>query len=98
LETVAATAKSNIRITTIHQVKGETLEAVLVVSAPTQKSKGGYWRQWLDKTSGDGEHARFAYVASSRPRRLLAWAIPQQDEHLSADLAQIGFAAAKMPT
>ena len=64
-----------IRITNFHQIKGETKEAVMVVSAPTNAGGSeGYWKNWLvDKQS---ENARFAYVASSRPRRLLVWAIP----------------------
>jgi DNA helicase-2/ATP-dependent DNA helicase PcrA len=64
-----------IRITNFHQIKGETLDAIMVVSTPTnQGNTEGYWKNWLvDKKS---ENARFAYVASSRPRKLLVWAIP----------------------
>lgn len=83
-------ARCNLRITTFHQIKGETLDAALVVSSPTLKSDGGHWLQWLDKT-GDEEHRRFAYVASSRPQRLLAWALPEPDELQKQVLAKLGF-------
>lgn len=80
----------NIRITTIHSVKGETFDAVLLVSAPTAKgSQGGHWKEWLsDKSS---EHARFAYVASSRPRKLLAWAIPPISKEEKQQIENVGF-------
>lgn len=63
-----------LRITTIHGLKGETLDAILLVSAPTaQGTPDGHWTQWL--AQADSEAARLAYVASSRPRHLLAWAV-----------------------
>lgn len=70
-----ADAKTKLKCSTIHKVKGQTMDAVLVVSSPDRKSKGGHWSQWIDHSLEDGEYARFAYVASSRPRLLLAWAI-----------------------
>jgi len=70
-----ADAKIKLKCSTIHKVKGQTVDAVLVVSSPDRKSKGGHWSQWLDQSLEDGEYARFAYVASSRPRFLLAWAV-----------------------
>ena len=89
--------KLGTRSTTIHQAKGKTFEAVMVVSSPTGHGDGGHWRQWLDKTSGGGEHARFAYVASSRPVRLLVWAIPKDDDEGSvADLENLGFISDQM--
>ncbi len=66
---------SHIKITTIHKVKGKTFDAILLVSSPDKRGgKGGHWKEWL--TNAQDEHARFAYVASSRPKKLLAWAIP----------------------
>jgi DNA helicase II / ATP-dependent DNA helicase PcrA len=70
-----ADTKSKLKCSTIHKVKGQTVSAVLVVSSPDARSKGGHWSQWLDQSLEDGEYSRFAYVASSRPRFLLAWAI-----------------------
>ena len=65
---------TKIKITTIHKVKGKTFDAVLLVSSPDARgAKGGYWGEWLEDNSS--EPARFSYVASSRPKRLLAWAI-----------------------
>ena len=67
---------SALRVTTIHNVKGETLDAIMLVSAPTAKgTQDGYWTQWI--RDSQTEAARLAYVASSRPRHLLAWAIPE---------------------
>lgn len=83
---------SNIRITTIHQVKGETHDATLLVSAPDKRGgKGGHWSEWLDGSVDDGEHTRFAYVASSRPKYLLAWAIPETNRKEIAKLQKLGF-------
>lgn len=84
---------SNIRITTIHQVKGETHDATLLVSSPDKRGrKGSHWREWLDESVDDGEHTRFAYVASSRPKRLLAWAIPEINKEGITKLQEFGFA------
>jgi len=49
-----------IRITTIHSVKGETLDAIMLVSAPSKRgaSADGHWTQWLDSPSS--EAARLA--------------------------------------
>lgn len=69
---------TNIRITTIHGVKGEDLEGIMVVSAPsTQGTKDGHWTQWLEDPTS--EAARLGYVASSRPKHLLVWAIPKEE-------------------
>ncbi len=68
---------SDIRKTTIHQVKGETLSSILVLSTEKNTGKGeGYWKKWLLST--ENEIGRFAYVASSRPKDLLVWVIPQE--------------------
>lgn len=83
---------ANIRITTIHQVKGENQGATLLVSSPVKRGgKGGHWSEWLDGSVDDGEHTRFAYVASSRPKHLLAWAIPDSDEKGIKTLQKLGF-------
>jgi DNA helicase-2/ATP-dependent DNA helicase PcrA len=75
-----------LRITTIHNVKGETLEALMLVSS-RNKSGTGYWTQWLDDPTS--EAARLAYVASSRPRRLIIWAIPNPSEKEEAQLDRL---------
>lgn len=68
--------ETTIRITTIHSVKGETLNAILLVSAPSkQGTTDGHWTQWL--ADANSEAARLAYVASSRPEHFLSWAVPK---------------------
>lgn len=94
LDTFIAASPQNhrIKVTTIHSVKGETFDAILLVSSPDQRGgKGGFWTEWLADPAS--EHARFAYVASSRPRKLLAWAIPipdKSDKNLNR-MTDIGF-------
>ncbi len=74
LEMVKGNSSRQIRITNFHQIKGETLDAAVVVSSPTYSGEG-YWKNWLKDTTS--ESARFAYVASSRPSFLLIWAVPE---------------------
>ncbi len=90
LETIEKRDLTNIRVTTFHQVKGQTFEAILLVSAPDKRSDGGHWTQWIDATNSDGEHARFAYVASSRPKYLLGWAVPPPSENEKNKLENLG--------
>lgn len=81
-----------IRMTTFHDVKGETLDAVLVVSAKDKKSKGGHFEHWLSETTVEKEYIRFAYVASSRPKHLLIWAIPKINNNQFVDkIKSLGF-------
>ncbi|MFZ5995509.1 MAG: UvrD-helicase domain-containing protein [Thermodesulfobacteriota bacterium] len=91
LETVEKSYVSNILITTFHQVKGRTFDAMLVVSAPDKRGDGGHWSQWVAAANSDGEHARFAYVASSRPRALLGWAVPSPSGDEEDQLEELGF-------
>lgn len=82
---------TNIRITTIHGVKGEDLGAVMVVSAPsTRGTDDGHWTQWVEDPTS--EAARLAYVASSRPKHLLVWAIPEEQGADYSKLENLGFA------
>ncbi len=82
---------TNLRITTIHSVKGETFDAVLLVSAPsTRGTPDGHWTQWL--ANSKTEAARLAYVASSRPKHLLAWAVPEPiSKHAKDRIRNLGF-------
>jgi len=90
LETVEKSKVSDILITTFHKVKGRTFDVILVVSAPDKRSEGGHWSQWVDVANTDDEHARFAYVASSRPRFLLGWAVPSPSEEEKKQLEELG--------
>ena len=65
-------------MTTFHDIKGETLDAVLMVSSKDKKSKGGHYEHWLSEKINEKEFVRFAYVGSSRPKHLLIWAIPKK--------------------
>ena len=77
-------AITKVRVDTIHGVKGETLDAVMLVSN-SRVGKNGSYKEWLaDK---DSEAARLAYVASSRPKHLLVWAIP--DSAMKNDLSEL---------
>lgn len=61
-----------IKIMTIHASKGCTFDAVLLVSSNDKKSKDGYWENWLNVNK---EASRICYVACTRPRYLLCWAV-----------------------
>ena len=63
-----------IRITNFHKIKGETADAIMVVSSPSNSGHSDHWKNWLDRSNP--ENARLAYVASSRPKNLLVWAVP----------------------
>jgi len=85
-----SSAQTPLRITTIHSVKGETLEALMLVSSIDKRgTSDGYWTMWLDNPAS--EAARLAYVASSRPRQLVVWAIPNPSKVEIDRLENIGF-------
>ncbi len=83
--------KEKIRATTIHNVKGETLEAVLLISHKDKKSPGGHFSHWLTRNNPEPEYLRFAYVACSRPKHLLVLAMNMQHEKDVKDFLDIGF-------
>lgn len=83
--------KNMFRTTTIHSVKGETLNAVLLVSHPNKLSPGGHFSHWLKEGNYDPEHIRFAYVAMSRPKYALIIATPKLKNAELAKLQQLGF-------
>ena len=86
---------TRIRITTIHSVKGETFDAIMLVSAPTkQGSDDNHWEHWLSEPSS--EAARLAYVGSSRPKHLLVWAVPKGSDSDIARLTNLGFTAVNL--
>ncbi|MFW1665867.1 UvrD-helicase domain-containing protein [Acinetobacter ursingii] len=77
------------RKSTIHGVKGETHEATMLISNPTRNGTGTHWSHWIgDKTS---EAARFAYVASSRPKYILVWCVKKLKSSEQNDLESLGF-------
>jgi len=81
----------NIRMTTFHDVKGETMDAVLIISSKDKKSKGGHVEHWISPTEDEREYVRFAYVASSRPKHLLIWAILNKNGAYVKRINEMGF-------
>jgi DNA helicase-2/ATP-dependent DNA helicase PcrA len=79
------------RTTTIHSVKGETLDAVLLVSHKNKQSQGGHFSDWFREGNYNQEHIRFAYVACSRPKHILVLAIPKSNKNEIEKLNKIGF-------
>lgn len=82
---------NNFRTTTIHSVKGETLDAVLLISHPNKKSQGGHFSHWLREGIFDSEHIRFAYVAASRPKHAFLIATPQLSSANLIKFQKLGF-------
>lgn len=80
-----------VRTTTIHSVKGETLDAVMLVSHRDKTSRGGHYTHWLREGNFVEEHIRFAYVACSRPKHLLVIATPTLNQADLAKLRNLGF-------
>lgn len=84
IRTPSKTAKENIKIienlklfeypsvTTIHSSKGSQYDAVMIVSNENKTSSGN-WRKWIEN---DGEAKRIGYVANTRAKYSLIWAIP----------------------
>ncbi|WP_286874137.1 UvrD-helicase domain-containing protein [Idiomarina sp. UBA4520] len=76
--------------TTIHQAKGQTHDVTILVSSSDGRgSKGAYWKDWLNDQRS--EEARFAYVASSRPKYILVWAVKRLNKKERKVLSDIGF-------
>lgn len=78
-----------LRYETIHQVKGETHDATVVVSSLQKGIHLSHWKEWLADPTSEG--ARFAYVASSRPRHMLIWAVKKLKADEIKTLTGLGF-------
>lgn len=74
-------------IKTIHSVKGQTFDSIMLVSNE-KKGAGTNWEEWLTDTNS--EYARMCYVASSRPRELLIWAVKNINEEQYNILENLG--------
>ncbi len=78
-------SESNIPITTIHQVKGKTLDSVLIFFNDRKHANNILFEDIsnVDNTFPD-EKKRLIYVAMSRPKKVLAMAFPDtvKDENL----------------
>lgn len=87
IQLISKDEDKKIRIDTIHAVKGCSFDAVLLVSTPDGHGKTGYWENWIDEKD---ETTRFCYVASTRAKFLLAWAVPRLDDKQHAKIEAIG--------
>ena len=89
---ITSDVHTEIPIMTIHASKGCTFDTTLVISSQTEKSNGGHWKKhWL---MGSCEEKRIGYVASTRAKHLLIWAVPvltQEDREL---IESYGFVSA----
>jgi hypothetical protein len=72
--------ESDCRIGTIHSIKGETFEAVLVI-LKTKGFRSAMYKTMLRNSSliSDEEELRIVYVGITRPRQLLLLAVPNEE-------------------
>jgi len=76
------------RLATIHEVKGESHDVTMLVSSSQQREQS-HWKEWL--ADPQSEAARLAYVASSRPRHILIWAVKTLSVVDKQRLTALGF-------
>lgn len=76
-----------IPINTIHSVKGKDYDGVMVVSSQ-RNSGSGHWKQWIEK---DREASRISYVANTRAKYSLVWAVPKLTEEDRSKIESFGF-------
>ncbi|TGE33359.1 ATP-dependent helicase [Desulfosporosinus sp. Sb-LF] len=82
-----------IQVTTVHGSKGCTYDSTMVVSSKSKKSEAGHWEShWLN---GVGEEKRVGYVASTRAKYLLVWAVPTLTENERRLIESFGLKNAK---
>ncbi|MCH8012975.1 MAG: ATP-dependent helicase [Candidatus Marinimicrobia bacterium] len=74
--------RKNYRLGTVHSVKGETFEAVLLFLK--KKGVGKKYKTLLEegKVTTDNEELRIVYVGITRPRKLLVMAVPSEEDKL----------------
>lgn len=70
-------SKYNISITTVHQVKGSTLDAILYFFDDSSNANSVSFNDFKQSTELPNEKQRIIYVACSRPKQLLAMAFPE---------------------
>lgn len=74
----SASSKYNIPITTIHQVKGATLDAILYFFNKNSIGQNVSFKDFKQSDTFPSEKQRMIYVACSRPKQLLALAFPEK--------------------
>lgn len=75
-------AKNNYVIGTIHSVKGETFEAVLII-LKEKTANNKIYINLLDENIQENEELRIVYVGMTRPRKILVLAVPDQTNKLA---------------
>lgn len=80
--------EEKLRLETIHQVKGETHDATMLISSE-RSGKESHWKDWIKDPSS--EAARLAYVACSRPKHLLILAVKKLNKEERCKLISLGF-------
>ncbi|NPA44909.1 MAG: ATP-dependent helicase [Chlorobi bacterium] len=70
--------KNNYPISTIHQVKGKTFDTILLFLNNNSKGKSISLNDYKKPNSFPNEKKRMIYVAMSRPKYLLAIAVPSE--------------------
>ncbi|WP_010503062.1 ATP-dependent helicase [Paenibacillus elgii] len=72
-------SSARFRIGTVHTVKGETFDAVLLILRE-KGAQGAFYRTMLSRglNTLDDEELRIAYVGMTRPRKLLVIAVPSE--------------------
>ena len=85
---IVLTEEEQMRVETIHSVKGGTFDAVLLLSSPDARGKTGFWESWLKP---DDESGRIGYVASTRPRYILCWGVHTLTDTQRLALEELGF-------
>jgi DNA helicase-2/ATP-dependent DNA helicase PcrA len=86
----SASAGFNIPITTIHQIKGATLDAILCFFGDRNGKETITFDDFVAPLGFPSEKQRMIYVACSRPKQLLALAFPEKitDVQLRARFGQ----------
>ena len=73
--------ENNYPISTIHQVKGKTFDALMLFLGENSKGQSISLNDYAKPTSFPNDSKRLIYVAMSRPRNLLAIAVPSETEN-----------------
>lgn len=63
---------NQVSVKTIHSVKGQAFDSVMVVSS-LKNSGSGHWKKWIEK---EFESGRIGYVANTRAKYSLVWGVP----------------------
>lgn len=72
-------AQSDYRFGTVHSVKGESCDAVMLV-LKTKGANGKKYVTMLDEDLIQNEEMRIVYVALSRARKVVCMAVPSEDK------------------